>query len=71
MIFGFGSSFGRFLGGFVYDVAGSYNPALIGAAIALVVAVILVNLLGAYAYPVRREIEPLAKRRGIAWAGRH
>jgi len=62
MIFGFGSSFGRFLGGFVYDVAGSYNPALIGAAIALVVAVILVNLLGAYAYPVRREIEPLMVR---------
>ncbi|MBV9198886.1 MAG: MFS transporter [Alphaproteobacteria bacterium] len=58
MIFGFGSSIGRFLGGFVYDLAGSYNPALIGAAIALVMAVILVNLLGPYAYPVRREIEP-------------
>jgi predicted MFS family arabinose efflux permease len=59
MIFGLGSSFGRFLGGFVYDLAGSYNPALIGAAGGLVVAVVLVNLLGPYTYPVRREIEPL------------
>jgi predicted MFS family arabinose efflux permease len=59
MIFGLGSSLGRFLGGFVYDLAGSYDPALIGAAVALVVAVILVNFLGPYAYPVRREIEPL------------
>jgi MFS family permease len=63
MIFGLGSSFGRFLGGFVYDLAGSYNPALIGAAGALVVAVMLVNLLGPYAYPVRRDIEPLLVRR--------
>ena len=52
-------SFGGFLGGFVYDIAGSYNPALIGAAGALVVAVMLVNLLGPYTYPVRRDIEPL------------
>jgi predicted MFS family arabinose efflux permease len=62
MIFGLGSSLGRFLGGFVYDVAGSYNPALVGAAGALVVAVVLVNLLGPYTYPVRREIEPLLFR---------
>ena len=62
MIFGLGSSLGRFLGGLVYDVAGSYNPALIGAAVALVAAVILVNLLGAYSYPVRRELEPLLVR---------
>jgi predicted MFS family arabinose efflux permease len=62
MIFGLGSSAGRFLGGFVYDFAGSYNPALVGAAGALVVAVILVNLLGPYTYPVRREIEPLLVR---------
>jgi cyanate permease len=58
MIFGFRSSFGRFLGGFIYDLAGSYNPALIGAAGALV----LVNLLGPYTYPVSREIEPLLLR---------
>jgi len=62
MIFGLGSSAGRFLGGFLYDLAGSYNPALIGAAGALVAAVILVNLLGPYTYPVRREIEPLLVR---------
>ena len=58
MIFGLGSSFGRFLGGYVYDLAGSYDPALIGAAVALVMAVILVNFLGPYTYPVQREIEP-------------
>ena len=62
MIFGLGSSAGRFLGGFLYDLSGSYNPALIGAAGALVAAVVLVNLLGPYTYPVRREIEPLLVR---------
>jgi len=59
MIFGLGSSFGRFLGGFLYDLAGSYDSALIGAGGALVLAVIFVNLLGRYTYPVRREVEPL------------
>jgi MFS family permease len=58
MIFGLGSSFGRFLAGLIFDLAGSYNPALIGAALALVIAVILVNRLGAYLYPVQREIAP-------------
>jgi predicted MFS family arabinose efflux permease len=58
MIFGLGSSFGRFLGGFVFDAAGSYNPALIGAAVALVAAVTLVNRLGAYAYPAYRYVAP-------------
>jgi MFS family permease len=58
MIFGLGSSFGRFLGGLVFDLAGSYGPALIGAAAALVAAVVLVNFLGPYAYPVHRELEP-------------
>jgi MFS family permease len=58
MLFGFGSSAGRFLGGWIYDLAGSYNPALIGAAVALVVAVILVNSLGPYVYPVQREPAP-------------
>ena len=57
-IFGLGSSIGRFLGGLIFDLAGSYNPALIGAAVALVVAVILVNRLGSYLYPVEREIAP-------------
>jgi MFS family permease len=58
MIFGLGSSFGRFLAGLIFDLAGSYNPALIGAALALVIAVILVNRLGSYLYPVQREIAP-------------
>jgi MFS family permease len=58
MVFGLGSSFGRFIGGYVYDLAGSYNPALIGAAIALIIAVVLVNLLGPYFYPVRPRFEP-------------
>jgi MFS family permease len=54
MMFGLGGAVGRFLCGYLFDVAGSYNPALIGAAGLLVVAVILINRLGAYAYPVRR-----------------
>jgi len=58
MIFGLGSSCGRFVLGYVYDLAGSYNPALVAAALALVVAVISVNLLGPYVYPVEREPEP-------------
>jgi MFS family permease len=58
MIFGLGSSFGRYLGGLVFDMAGSYRPALIGAAVALIAAVVLVNQLGAYAYPARRAAVP-------------
>ena len=58
MIFGLGSSLGRFLAGLIYDLAGSYTPALIGAALALLAAVILVNRLGAYLYPVQREMAP-------------
>src|SRR5215472_5156871 len=66
MIFGFGSSLGRFLGGLIYDLAGSYGPALIGAAAALVAAVVLVNLLGPYVYPVRREAEAFLIRQPVA-----
>ena len=58
MIFGLGSSCGRFVLGYVYDLAGSYNPALVAAAVALGIAVIAVNLLGAYVYPVEHEAEP-------------
>lgn len=58
MVFGIGSSLGRMLGGFVFDMAGSYTPALISAAAVLVVAVVLVNRLGAYAYPVHRQAAP-------------
>lgn len=58
MLFGFGSSAGRFLGGYLYDLAHSYGPALLGASVALIVAVVLVNLLGPYVYPVHRQVEP-------------
>ncbi len=58
MLFGLGSSFGRYIGGAVYDLSGSYNPALVGAAIALVLAVVLVYRLGPYAYPVQAPFEP-------------
>ena len=58
MIFGMGSSLGRFLAGLIFDLAGSYKPALIGAALALVIAVILVNRLGSYLCPVEREVAP-------------
>jgi len=54
MAFALGGAVGRFLGGYLFDLAGSYNAALVGAAGALLVAVILVNRLGAYAYPARR-----------------
>jgi predicted MFS family arabinose efflux permease len=62
MMFGFGSSIGRFVGGVTFDLAGSYNPALIGAAAALVLAVILINRLGAYAFPVERAETPVPLR---------
>lgn len=55
MMFLFGATLGRFLGGVVYDLAHSYTPFLIGNAIALGVAVALLSRLGAYAYPVERE----------------
>jgi predicted MFS family arabinose efflux permease len=58
MVFGLGSSIGRTLGGYVFDLTGSYNAAFTGAAVLLVAAVILVNRLGAYAYPVDHHIEP-------------
>jgi len=58
MVFGLGSSLGRFLGGYIFDMAGSYNPALIGAAVALAIAVTLVNRLGPYAYPALHYIGP-------------
>jgi MFS family permease len=54
MAFALGGAVGRFLGGYLFTLAGSYSPALAGAGVALVVAVLLVNRLGAYAYPARR-----------------
>jgi predicted MFS family arabinose efflux permease len=58
MVFGLGSSSGRVIGGYVFDLTGSYNTALIGAGALLVAAVALVNRLGAYAFPVHRDIAP-------------
>jgi predicted MFS family arabinose efflux permease len=58
MVFGLGSSIGRALGGYVFDLTGSYNAAFAGAAGLLAAAVILVNRLGAYTYPVDHHIEP-------------
>jgi MFS family permease len=56
MMFGLGGASGRFLGGYLFDLAGSYNPAMIGAAVSLAIAVILVNRLGAYTYPVSQPV---------------
>jgi MFS family permease len=66
MVFGFGSSLGRFLGGYIFDLTGSYNAALIGAGVALVAGVAFINRLGVYAYPVHRHIaSPLAAEPAI------
>ena len=58
MVFGLGSSAGRVIGGYVFDLTGSYNAAFLGAGVALVAAVLLINRLGPYTYPVHRHIEP-------------
>jgi predicted MFS family arabinose efflux permease len=58
MAFSLGGACGRFLGGYVFDRAGSYGPAMIGACVALVAAVILLSRLGPYAYPVEHAIAP-------------
>jgi MFS family permease len=57
--FSLGGAVGRFLGGYLFDLAGSYNIALMGAGGALAVAVILINRLGPYAYPVHRPAAPV------------
>jgi hypothetical protein len=59
MCFSLGGACGRALDGYLFDLAGSYAPALIGSAAALVVAVALLSRLGAYAYPVDHAIEPM------------
>jgi cyanate permease len=59
MAFSLGGAVGRFLGGYLFDLAGSYNVALMGAGGALAVAVILINRLGPYAYPVHRPASPV------------
>jgi predicted MFS family arabinose efflux permease len=52
MVFGMGTAMGRYLGGVIYDLAHSYTPGLIGAAVSLVIAVGLITRLGPYIYPV-------------------
>ena len=58
MIFGIGTGVGPFLGGMTFDIAGSYNPALIGAGASLVLAVILINRLGPCSYPAEAHFSP-------------
>jgi MFS family permease len=57
MCFSLGGATGRSLDGILFDRAGSYAPALIASAVALVVAVALLTRLGAYVYPVEHPIE--------------
>jgi MFS family permease len=52
MIFALGTAAGPAAAGAMFQMAGSYRPALIGASAALTVAAVGINLLGAYAYPV-------------------
>jgi predicted MFS family arabinose efflux permease len=53
-----GSSVGQFIADLSYDRLGSYTPALIGFAFALVAAALLVNRLGQYVYLPRLRIAP-------------
>ena len=59
MSFALGGACGRFLGGYLFDLAGSYGPALIGAGAALVGAIALLSRLGPYVYPVEHAISPV------------
>jgi predicted MFS family arabinose efflux permease len=53
-----GSSVGQFIADVSYDRLGSYTPALIGFAVGLVAAIVLVNCLGPYAYLARPRSGP-------------
>lgn len=52
MIFGLGAAAGPASAGALFQMAGSYQPALVGAGTVLVIATVGINLLGAYVYPV-------------------
>jgi MFS family permease len=63
MAFVLGSSAGQFLGDVGFDRLGSYTPALIGYAGALLTAAVLVNRLGPYVYLPQRRMAPEPMRR--------
>jgi predicted MFS family arabinose efflux permease len=63
MAFVLGSSIGQFLGDVSFDGFGSYTPALIGYAVALIVGAFLINCLGPYVYLPQQRI-------GLELAGR-
>ena len=52
MIFALGTAVGPAAAGAMFQMAGSYQPSLIGAGAALMIATVGINSLGAYAYPV-------------------
>jgi MFS family permease len=54
-IFLFGAGLGPWLMGVCFDVSGSYNDALVGFGLALLVASFLISRLGPYTYPVSDE----------------
>jgi predicted MFS family arabinose efflux permease len=66
MAFVLGSGIGQLLGDVSFDGIGSYTPALIGYAVALVGAAFLVNRLGPYVYLTHPLIGP---ERGVRQAG--
>jgi MFS family permease len=56
MTFVIGSSIGQFFGDVSFDRLGSYSPALIGYALALIAGAFLVNRLGPYVYLPQRRV---------------
>jgi MFS family permease len=59
MIFALGTAVGPAAAGAMFQMAGSYQPALIGAGVVLVIATVGINLLGTYAYPVEHGRETI------------
>jgi MFS family permease len=59
MIFALGTAVGPAAAGVMFQMAGSYQPALIGAGAVLVIATVGINLLGTYAYPVEHGRETI------------
>ena len=57
-IFTAASGFGPFLMGLFYDAFHSYNLALTGFALALIIASVMIALLGPYAFPGRSAVRP-------------